>query len=467
MNCMPRVMIAAASSDSGKSVIASGLMAAFSKRMVVQGYKVGPDYIDPMYHTAATGRVSRNLDSWMLKPGQVISIFQRADQGSSLAIIEGVMGLFDGYGSHPLIGSSAGIAHLLKVPVILVLDCAKMSGSAAAVVKGFDQFHTEIHIAGVICNRVAGPRHAQWLREAIEGHTAVPVLGCVPRLEALHIPERHLGLFTVPEREEAVGKFIQQAGELLTQHIDLEQLLMIAKRASDLPEDIKPRLKTQSCLVRLAVARDEAFCFYYEDNLDELRRAGAELMPFSPIHDQVLPQGISGIYFGGGYPELYARALSRNAAMREQVAACCRQGMPVYVECGGLMYLTEGIHSQGESCLQVGVLPGWCEMSDKPIMGYREVQAVCDNLLCSTGARLRGHEFHYSRWGAGEDVQPVYSIAPRSDEGNARLEGYYDGNVMASYVHLHFSQIPRLAQNFVNHCLDWRKSQPESGRGNS
>ena len=459
MSNIPRMMIAAPASGSGKSVITSGLMAAFSKRMVVQGYKVGPDYIDPMYHTAATGRVSRNLDSWMLKSGQVMAIFQRAARGSSLAVIEGVMGLFDGYGSDPLVGSSAGIAQLLNTPVILVLDCAKMSGSAAAVVKGFDQFHADIRLAGVICNRVASQRHAQWLREAIETNTSVPVLGCVPKLEALQIPERHLGLFTVPEREEEVRTFLQQAGDLLEEYLDLKQLLMIAMHTPDFPEVILTKPACLSQPIRLAVARDEAFCFYYQDNLDELHRNGAELVPFSPIHDQALPPDISGIYFGGGYPELYAQALSRNTSMRAQVVDCCRQGMPVYAECGGLMYLTEGIHTDGHDCKLVSALPGWSCMTDKLVMGYREVEAVRDNLLCAAGTRLHGHEFHYSSWQVDENSQAVYRIALRADEGAVRAEGYCEGNLMASYVHLHFCQMPQLAQHFIQKCIDWQKHQ--------
>ena len=449
---IPRLMIAAPSSGSGKSVIASGLMAAFSTRFAVQGFKVGPDYIDPMYHTAATGRPSRNLDTWMLPSETVLNIFTRASQGAALSIIEGVMGLFDGHGGDPFSGSSANIASLLKTPVILVLDCSKMSGSAAAVVHGMNTFSDSLRLSGVICNRVGSEKHGLWLKEAIEEFNAVPVLGCIPRLPELQVPERHLGLFTVPENPAAAQVFFRQASTIMTRYLDLDRILAIAKAAPSIPGSAVLEPRKNKSIIRLAVARDEAFCFYYEENLEALQRSGAQIVPFSPLNDESLPAGISGIYLGGGYPELYAEQLSRNTAMRGQIRAACQQGMPVYAECGGLMYLTEGIHSDGGQYAQVGVLPGWCEMSKRLNMGYREVETLLPNLLAAAGARLRGHEFHYSHWQTLNSQHASYQVLPSCAAGKAEAEGYANRNILASYIHLHFGQDPQLAQNFVAHC---------------
>lgn len=457
MRQIPRLMVAAPASGSGKSVITSGIMAALSGRFQVQGFKVGPDYIDPMYHTAATGRPSHNLDTWMLSPETVQRIFASASEGASISLIEGAMGFFDGYGSDPFVGSSASVASLLKTPVILVVDCSKISGSAAAMVHGFHTFCNSLSLAGVICNRVGSQHHCQWLTEAIEMRNNIPVLGCVPRLPALQIPERHLGLFTVAERQDAAAKFIQQAGRLLATYINLDRLLEIAGTAITLPEIPDPEPLPSSC-IRLAVARDEAFCFYYEENLEELRRCGAEIIPFSPLNDKHLPEGIDGIYFGGGYPELYARRLSENIGMRNQVLQRCRENMPVYAECGGLMYLTEGIHLQEGDFPLAGVVPGWCFMGDRLKMGYRMVKTLNAGIIGAAGQGLRGHEFHYSQW---ENPYPEYSafcISPRSDHDRSRLDGFIRGNLHATYIHLHFGQNACLASNLVEACRIWQKN---------
>ncbi len=461
MITIPRLMFAAPASGSGKSVIASGLMAAFSQRFPVQGFKVGPDYIDPMYHTAATGRPSRNLDTWMLPPETVQRIFLSASDGASLSIIEGVMGLFDGYGSDPFLGSSAVVACSLHVPVILVADCSKMSGSAAALVHGFHTFCDSLRLAGVICNRVGSQHHCQWLTEAIEKRNNLSVLGCVPRLPALQIPERHLGLFTVAERPAAVAEFLQQAGKVLSEYIDLNRLWKIANGSNSLPEIVAEKLQPPTAGVRVAVARDEAFCFYYEDNLEELRRCGAEIIPFSPLSDAWLPAGVSGIYFCGGYPELYAQRLSENTAMRQQVLAAHRCNMPIYAECGGLMYLTEGIRAEDASHPLVGAVPGWCRMGTKLNMGYREIEVRQPNLLAEAGTQLRGHEFHYSDWELPGADSTAYQVNPRNQADQPRPEGFMAGNLLASYIHLHFAQNPSLADRVVNNCQQWWANHTE------
>lgn len=458
MEYFPRVMIAAPSSGSGKSVIASGLMEIFSRQTCVQAFKVGPDYIDPMYHTAATGRSSRNLDTWMLSPQAVMRIFFQAAQGASLSVIEGVMGLFDGYDSDPYNGSSAFLAILLKCPLILALDCSSMSGSAAAVVHGMNTFSNSLHLSGVICNRVGSESHGQWLKKAIEEYTSIPVLGLIPNLPALRIPERHLGLFTVAENPSKAKEFLGRAAIALSQHLDLDRILAIANSAPPLsiPNELAVNKPASEPIVRLAVAQDEAFCFYYEENLELLRRAGAQIIPFSPLKDECLPEDVDGIYFGGGYPELYARQLNQNGRLKKQIRDCIRQQMPVYAECGGLMYLTDGIICDQGRIPMVGALPGWCELSDRLTMGYRDVVTLQPTLLAGSRVRLRGHEFHYSHWQTGHTQTAAYQISSRYANPEPELEGFASQNVLASYIHLHFAQNPQLAQNFVEHCRAWK-----------
>ena len=460
---LPRLLIAAPSSGSGKSVIAMGMMAALSTSHQVQGFKVGPDYIDPMYHSIATGRPSRNLDSWMLPSDTVTVIFQQNARQASLSIIEGVMGLYDGFGSDPFSGSSASIAALLQCPVILVIDCAKLSGSAAAIAHGMQTFSDQVNIAGVICNRVASENHAAWLKEAIETHTHIPVLGCVPRLETLQIPERHLGLFTVAENPQAARKFINQTGKIISEFIDLKKLLTIANDAPTLQEIPNVQSKKAAAHIRLAVAQDEAFCFYYEENLDALRHQGAEIIPFSPLTDTQLPENIHGLYFGGGYPELYAQQLSQNQSLCKQILQCCQQKMPVYAECGGLMYLTEGIATDQGSYPLVQTVPGWCSMHQRLQMGYREVTPLQNTILNHKGDKLRGHEFHYSNWPVSDEEKAAYQIARRNKRSTTKLEGYATENILASYVHLHFLQDENLAKNFVHHCVQWQGMRRNNG----
>lgn len=458
MNELPRLVIAAPESGSGKSTIASGLMAAFARRFPVQGFKVGPDYIDPMYHSAATGRPSRNLDSWMLPADVVQRLFVRAASTASLSIIEGVMGLFDGYGSDPFDGSTAGTARLLQAPVVLVIDCGKMSGSAAALAYGFHTFSPLMRLAGVICNRVGGEQHARWLTDAIEA-IGLPVLGCIPQLPELVVPERHLGLFTAGERQSATAVFLEQAAGTMQRYLDLDRLLEIARSAPPLetlpPVTARPAGMALS-KVRVAVARDEAFCFYYEDNLDELRAAGAEIALFSPLRETQLPERAAGLYLGGGYPELYARELSENTPLMAQIRRYHQAGLPIYAECGGLMTLTEGIEqADGLRFPLVGALPGWCKMADRLTLGYREVEALGDNCLLKAGMKLRGHEFHYSGWENSQPEYAAYRVLSRQPGRTDLLSGYSKDNLMASYVHLHFAQDERLAQRFTDVCRRW------------
>ena len=452
---IPRFVIAAPASGCGKSTVATGLMAALSASHTVQGFKVGPDYIDPMYHTAATGRASRNLDSWMLPRARVKDSFVRAAASADLAVIEGVMGLFDGYGAGTESGSTAEIAKLLRSPVILVLDVSKMARSAGAMALGYRDFDPDLDVAGVICNRVGSERHARWVTEAVQD-LGLPVLGCIPRSEQLAIPPRHLGLQTVVGQAEETRRFLNHARRLIVRHVDLDRVWAIARRAPTLDCSQERAWLNDPVVrrtVRLAVARDEAFCFYYEDNLDLLRAAGAEVVFFSPLRDVALPPGTAGLYLGGGYPELYAVELARNEPLRDAIRDAHIAGVAIYAECGGLMFLTQNIVDlEGKRHRGVGLLPGHSQMCQRLRMGYRQITAARDSLLLRQGEQVRGHEFHYSDWvGQPPELPYAYEIAPRLGQA-ARREGYAQGNLLASYVHLHFGTHPALAQRFVRAC---------------
>jgi len=460
---IPRLVIGAPASGSGKSTIATGLMAALAARHTVQGFKVGPDYIDPGYHTAATGRPSRNLDTWMVPPAGVLASFGRAAAGADVAIVEGVMGLFDGYHARGEEGSSAQLAKLLRAPVILVLDVRKMARSAGAMALGYRLFDPQLEVAGVICNNVGSPRHARGVSEAVES-AGLPVLGCLPRCPELHIPERHLGLYTAVERRDEVQAFLAGAAELVARAVDLEQVWAIARRAPALElapaaDGLSP-VSSAGPSVRLAVARDEAFCFYYEDNFDILRAAGAELVFFSPLRTAALPAGISGLYLGGGYPELYAAKLAGNTALQADIRAAHTAGLPIYAECGGLMFLTSSLADlSGKVYPMVGVLPGGSRMRQRLVMGYRQLVARRDSLLLRRGDQVRGHEFHYSDWQDGPAEPPAAYDVVTGEGEPPRAEGFAVGNLLASYVHLHFAARPAMAGRWVQACLDWQEGR--------
>lgn len=429
-------------------------MAALSERYKVQGFKVGPDYIDPGYHTAATGRASRNLDTWIIPPGRVKELFSRSQTDADISIIEGVMGLFDGYDGRTESGSTAEVAKLLCSPVVLVIDAGSMARSAGAVALGFRQFDPDLNLAGVIVNNMAGAAHAQWVTESIQS-VGSNVLGCIPHSEELCVPERHLGLYTAGERGAATSQFVEAARDVVRQHVDLSALESLAHSAPEIKAAIQPVRKNPS--VRIAVARDEAFCFYYEDNFDLLREAGAELVFFSPLYDHSLPAGVSGLYLGGGYPELYAAQLADNKAMRASLQMGVSAGIPTYAECGGLMSLAEYyVDGSGTEYPMAGVLSGYTRLTGRLKMGYREVIALQANAMLKKNEKARGHEFHYSEWIRLEsDNAFAYTIQPRLG-GEPQPEGFSKKNLLASYVHLHFASNPNLAGNFVNACQAWK-----------
>ena len=448
----PRLVIAGTHSGVGKTTVAVGLMAALRQRgLRVQPFKVGPDYIDPSFHHAATGCGSRNLDTWLLTPSLVQRVFQRGFQHADVAVIEGVMGLFDGHSSMNERGSTAEVAKLLRAPVILVVDASAMARSVAALIRGYLDFDPAITIGGIILNRV-GSSHAQLLKQAIRQQTSVPILGALPHDPAFHIPERHLGLIPAQEAS-SLSTLRERLARRIAETVDLARLVRIATAAAPLPsmpEPSAPR-SAQKPLVTIGVARDAAFHFYYDDNLDLLKASGAQIVEFSPLVDEQLPDGVDGVYLGGGFPEVFAEQLARNAPLREAIRRAVAAGAPTYAECGGLMYLTQQlITREGRAHAMVGALPGVVRMTDHlQSFGYATLTTQRATILANAGETIRGHEFHYSMW---DHAVPKHLAAYRLSRarGTSRLEGFASANVLASYLHVHWLEKPRWAKRFVD-----------------
>jgi cobyrinic acid a,c-diamide synthase len=457
-------VIAGTHSGAGKTTVALGLMAALKKRgLKVAPFKVGPDFIDPGHHGRITGVPSRNLDGWMLSRAYNLQTFQCAAQGAEVAVVEGVMGLFDGYDGRSEAGSTAQMAKWLDLPVVLVVDAASMARSAAALVQGFERFDRDLRFAGVVFNRIGGERHLAYLRQALQDHVAMPLLGGLPRNAAAAIPERHLGLVT---REDFTGgdAAIDGLTKLLEARLDIAGFLgRLPLISAQPPPQRTDHLPPDTARVRIGVARDRAFCFYYPDNLELLEANGATLVPFSPMTDKTLPEDLGGLYFGGGYPELNAEALSANSGLREQVLHQGRAGMPIYGECGGFMYLCRQlIDPQGRSHPMVNLFPFTTRMFPRlRALGYREVTLTADGLIGPQGAHIRGHEFHYSEIDDSQATsapETCYRISAR-DGGGARAEGYRSRRCLGSYVHLHFGSNPDAARHLVAGCRQYRQER--------
>lgn len=457
---IPRLVIAGTHSGVGKTTLTVGIIAALKRRgLRVQPFKVGPDYIDPTYHTLASGRSARTLDTWMIPRNRLPALFARAKQGADIAVIEGVMGLYDGFDYEDERGSTAEVAKLLGAPVVLVLDARSMARSAGAVALGFRKFDPHLPLAGFILNHIAGESHGQGVAQAVSHATDLPAFGWVPRYQELNIPERHLGL--VPTNEPGRWKsFIESAADLAERYLDIDALLETAHTATPLSfstVDLIPNFSLSPDDERplIAVARDEAFSFTYPDNLELLQAAGAEISFFSPLRDTALPAQTRGVILSGGFPEVYAAALSTNKAMHDVLRQAHAHELPIYAECGGLMYLTEGIVEEGHTFPMVGLLPGTSHLSGRLTLGYRLAEAVTDSWLLRAGEQVRGHEFHYSQWERGlDELPPAFRLLPRRRAHPVPLlDGAHTGNLWASYVHLHFYTKPELASRFVDACL--------------
>lgn len=456
MNLIHGLLISAPQSGSGKTTVSLAIMSALTRRgLTVAPFKCGPDFIDPGYHRAVTGRPSINLDAWMCPEEFVRSTLDTvmASSDPAIAVIEGVMGLFDGIAASSTSGSSAQIAAITGAPVVLVVNARGMAASAAALVSGFAGFDPQVRLAGVIFNNVGSDSHAALLKEALAAHCPdIVCFGCIPRDENLAIPSRHLGLVTA-EDNPLSDDFIGNLADMAERCLDLEELSGLSfGSAVPLPE-YGPKNGAEPP-VRIAVARDPAFCFMYEDNLRLLQEAGAELALFSPLYDTTLPPGIRGIYLPGGYPELYAKQLESNAGMREAISAAVAADMPVYAECGGFVYLTEGIGApeQQESADFAGIFPVRCRMLPRrKALGYRQAELMEDVGIGLKGTVVRGHEFHYSEIDAMPDeIKRCYRVSRQGV--TLGMEGFRIRNCLASYIHVHFGSNPDIAWAFVAAC---------------
>ena len=456
---IPRLVIGGVSSGVGKTTVTVALARAYRARgLRVALFKCGPDYLDPTYHARAVGRETHNLDGWMMGREAVCATFLEATRDADLALVEGVMGLFDGATPTGEEGSTAEIAKWLGAPVVLVVDAAGMARSVAALVEGFSRFDPALTVAGAIANRVGSRGHADLLRKAL-GRT--PLFGALPR-EAEHaFAERYLGLHTADERALPEGALDHWAGRA-AEWIGLDALLERARFAPLLLDDaasVRPRPTERRA--RIGLARDEAFHFYYIDNLRRLESLGAELVPFSPVHDRALPE-LDGVYLGGGYPEAHAVALAANGGMREALAALAARGAPIYAECGGLMYLARAIWTlDGTRHEMAGLLPFEARMREKlQALGYVEVETQGPTFLGGAGTRFRGHQFRYSELDPPLDgaLEATYRVRRRRG-GETLAEGYRVGNVLASYVHAHWASNPNVPAAFVDACVRfWSES---------
>jgi cobyrinic acid a,c-diamide synthase len=444
------IVIAGTASGVGKTTVTLALMAALRRRgHVVQGFKIGPDFIDPAFHGLVTGRPSFTLDGWMCGRDAVAATVARHAADADLVVVEGMMGCFDGIDGVSEDGSTAQVARWLDAPVVLVVDAGASSRSVAAVVHGFERFDPDLEVAGVIVNNVGGATHARWVLDAIADRCRAPGLGALAREAALVLPERHLGLVTAAEGPLTHGMQIALAAAV-ERSVDLDRLLGLARPLRVGHPTGAPALEPRPVRARIGVARDLAFQFYYEENLARLRAAGAELVSFSPETDAELPD-VDGLYLGGGYPELRAGALSANTGMRRAVATFVESGRPVYAECGGLMYLAARLEDgDGIGHEMVGVLPAVVRMRPPQLhLGYTRVVTTSPSLLGAAGTTARGHEFHSSTLTEVPGSVPrVYEAADA--RGRTRAEGYRIGGALLSYVHLHFGSNPGLAPAFVD-----------------
>jgi cobyrinic acid a,c-diamide synthase len=446
----PRLVVAGASSNVGKTTTMVGLARALRARgLDVAVLKCGPDYLDPTYHVRAARSACHNLDGWMMGREAVVATFARAARGKDLALIEGMMGLFDGASPTDEAGSTAEIAKWLAAPVLLVCDAAGMARSVAALAHGFATFDPDLHLAGLVCNRIGSRGHLDLLREAV---SAPPVLGGLPHEPALAFPERHLGLRTAADPQAIPEDLLEAWGRRVAEWVDLDAVLAIARAAPPLPQRVEEPQPRAAPRCRIGVALDEAFHFYYDDNLRRLEALGAEIVRFSPLRERELPD-VDGLYLGGGYPEAHAEELSANVPLREAIAAFAARGGPIYAECGGLMYLSRGIRTlDGRLHPMVGLVPGEAEMSERlQALGYVEVETATETVLGPPGLRFRGHQFRYSTLRLGGEVERAYALRGRG-HGAAQPEGYRIGRTLASYVHAHWASSPETAAGFVRAC---------------
>ncbi|MFI0191419.1 cobyrinate a,c-diamide synthase [Streptomyces sp. NPDC017082] len=442
---VPRLVVAAPSSGSGKTTVATGLMAAFAARgLAVSPHKVGPDYIDPGYHALATGRPGRNLDAYLCGPELIAPLFLHGARGCDLAVVEGVMGLYDGAAGHGELASTAHVAKLLRAPVVLVVDASAQSRSVAALVHGFAFWDPEVRLGGVILNKVGSDRHEELLREALDS-SGVPVLGALRRAVQVDTPSRHLGLVPVAERRAEALDAVAAMAAQVEKGCDLDALARLAASAGPLPDTAwEPPGTAARRRPVVAVAGGPAFTFSYAEHGELLTAAGADVVVFDPLRDERLPEGTAGLVIGGGFPEVYGAELSANEPLREAVAGLARSGAPVAAECAGLLYLCRELDGRP----MCGVLDATARMTRRLTLGYRDAVAVGDSALAAAGTRTRGHEFHRTVVEPGAGAAPAWGVTAPA----RRVEGFVQQGVHASYLHTHWAAAPGVARRFVERC---------------
>jgi cobyrinic acid a,c-diamide synthase len=444
----PRVVIAAPQGRSGKTTVTLALGRALSRRgLIVQPFKKGPDYIDPSWLSAACSRPCYNLDAFLMGEEVILGSFAERARETDVALVEGAMGLFDGPGPGTE-GSTAALSRTLGAPVILVINASRMTQSVAAMVSGYQHFDPETRVAGVILNRVSGPRHEQKLRAAVEGGCGLPVLGAIPKEDESFVSERHLGL--IPAREsESAETLVEAVYERARDHLDLEAILRVARSArASAHGGLEKRTRPCPRRCRIGVFYDRVFNFYYPENLEALREAGADLVFLDALGDRSLPP-LDGLYLGGGFPELYCGELEANGDLRGEIAAAIEAGMAVYAECAGMMYLCRAITWKGRRCRMAGVIPAEVELSARPAgHGYVEAEVSADNPLFPRGLKVRGHEFHHSRLVFSERPQLAYTVHRGHGLGHGS-DGFFYKHLFASYTHLHALASPSWAERFA------------------
>ena len=447
---IPRIVVAGVTSGVGKTTIAVAVMHALRKKGYrVQPFKVGPDFIDPSHHTFVTGRESRNLDAWLMGEQGIRECFSRSCEGADVAVIEGVMGLYDGMSGKDDYASTAHVAKILGAPVVLVVDAGKGARSIAAIILGFTQFDRRTKIAGIILNNVAGDRHAEYVTDALAGRVKAPVVGVIRRDSEIRMQERHLGLVPAHELQQEKKRALTKAARSVAEQIDIDALLRLASTSPILDAPARQKVAPKTTI---AVALDESFNFYYADNLDALRRHGAKLVFFSPVNERLLPEA-DGIMLGGGFPEVLADRLEKNTQMAIAIAKAAGEGAPVYGECGGLMYLTRsirGYNGEKKPRKMIGVIDADTVMTKRLTLNYTE--ADCDGPVFGK-TRLHGHEFHYSEM---QDVAADSRFAYRMKKGKGVTDSR-DGFIinessLAAYTHLHFAN-DRLPKRLVKSCV--------------
>lgn len=452
---IPRAIISATSSDSGKTLITAAILKIMKERgLKVQPFKVGPDYIDPMYLSKVSGRACRNLDSWIMDEDTVRRVFASGSEGADFSLIEGVRGLYEGESPVGDVGSTAHIAKILSAPVILVLDCKSLNRSAAAQIIGFQSMDKNVNIVGVILNNVRDHLHEEKLRKAIEHYTKVPILGILYRSQALFIKKRHLGLIT-PHELSNVESIINEAAKLLEPCLDFERFLEFMEASPEIDVELR-QILSKGEKTKIGVFMDAPFSFYYYDNLDTLKQMGAEISVINSLLDKDIESDIAGILIGGGYPEVFAKELEANQSLRHSIKERVSDGMPVVGECGGLMYLCNSINYDGEKHRMVGVFGGDVYFSSQPrALSYVELKAVAENPISDVGAMLRGHEFHYSYI---ENISSEFAFKVIRGKGiSDGMDGALTQKALGMYTHLNYIACPKVPAKFISACREYNR----------